>query len=133
LTSRSTGTAKIPSISPEGYISRDFALREKQKLWPNVWQVACREEEIPSPGDYHTYDIADELIILVRARSGAIMAYHNVCPHRGRQLVEGCGKASQFRCRYHVHSRACTKLRPNPVQEMAIINFHQWLDRYLEL
>jgi phenylpropionate dioxygenase-like ring-hydroxylating dioxygenase large terminal subunit len=101
LTSRSTGTAKIPSISPESYISRDFALREKRKLWPNVWQVACREEEIPAPGDYLTYEIADESIILVRSRSGAIMAYHNVCSHRGRQLVEGCGKASQFRCRYH--------------------------------
>jgi hypothetical protein len=67
LTSRSTGTAKIPSIKPEGYISGYFALREKRRRWPNLWQAARREEGIPSRGDYHTYDIADESISLARA------------------------------------------------------------------
>ena len=88
-------------ISCENYISRDVLQREKEKLWPKVWQVAGRAEEIPEPGDFITYDIADESIIVVRTRDGAIKAHHNVCPHRGRQLTEGCGHASQFRCRYH--------------------------------
>ena len=92
---------EAPRISRENYISRDVLQKEKDKLWPKVWQVAGRSEEIPQPGDFITYDVADESIIVVRARDGAIMAYHNVCPHRGRQLTEGCGRASQFRCRYH--------------------------------
>ena len=91
----------IPTISPDRYISRDFLQREKERLWPRVWQIACREEEILSPGDFVTYEIADELIIVARTNSGQIVAYHNVCPHRGRRLAKGCGRASQFRCGYH--------------------------------
>jgi phenylpropionate dioxygenase-like ring-hydroxylating dioxygenase large terminal subunit len=93
-------TGLTPKISPENYLSRAFAAQEKKNLWPNVWQVACREEEIQNIGDYITYDVADESIVVARAARG-IVAYHNVCPHRGRALADGCGRASQFRCRYH--------------------------------
>lgn len=88
-------------MSPDNYISRDFVEKEKRNLWPKVWQVACRLEEIPNPGDYVVYEIADESIIVARNKAGQVVAYHNVCPHRGRQLTEGCGRASQFRCKYH--------------------------------
>jgi len=90
-----------PRISRDAYLSRDLLQKEKDVLWPQVWQVAGRIEEIPNPGDFITYDIADDSIIVVRSQDGLIKAYHNVCPHRGRQLAEGCGHASQFRCRYH--------------------------------
>lgn len=93
--------ATPPRIGRDAYLSLDVLKKEKDALWPKVWQVAGRVEEIPNPGDFITYDIADDSIIVVRARDGQIKAYHNVCPHRGRQLTEGCGHASQFRCRYH--------------------------------
>lgn len=91
----------LRTIAREDYTSQKFLGREKDKLWPNVWQVACREEEIAVPGDYVTYDIGDESIIVARTKSNEIIAYHNVCPHRGRRLVSGCGTVSQFRCGYH--------------------------------
>lgn len=89
------------AISKENYLSPEFLRREKERLWPKVWQVACRLEEIPQIGDFVTYDVADESLIVVRTAADCIKAYHNVCPHRGRQLTEGCGRANQFRCRYH--------------------------------
>jgi len=95
------GDGDAPRISRENYISQDFLAAEKEHLWPRVWQVAGREEEIPNAGDYLTYDVADESIIVVRTKSGEIRAYHNACPHRGRALTEGCGRASQFRCKFH--------------------------------
>ena len=101
MASRLKPETAAPRISRENYISRDVLQREKEKVWPKVWQVVGRAEEIPEPGDFITYDIADESIIVVRTRDGTIKAHHNVCPHRGRQLTEGCGHASQFRCRYH--------------------------------
>ncbi|HEX7854622.1 MAG TPA: aromatic ring-hydroxylating dioxygenase subunit alpha [Sphingobium sp.] len=91
----------LPGINAEDYISRDFLDQEKRKLWPKVWQIACREEEIAHPGEFVTYDIGDDSIIVTRTKSGEILAYHNVCPHRGRRLASGCGKANQFRCSYH--------------------------------
>ncbi len=92
---------RVARVARENYISRDFLLREKENLWPRVWQVACRAEELKKPGDYVVYDIADESIIVARNKQGALVAYHNVCPHRGRQLAEGCGHISQYRCKFH--------------------------------
>ena len=33
------------------WISRDFHEQEKEKLWPKVWQMACREEDIAEIGE----------------------------------------------------------------------------------
>ena len=91
---------QLITIQPEAYVSPDFLGLEKERLWPKVWQVACREEEIANVGDYTVYEVADESIIVARTKDG-INAFHNVCPHRGRQIMEGCGHAINFRCPYH--------------------------------
>lgn len=88
-------------VPKEAYYSRDFAKLEAERLWPYVWQLACRLEEIPNVGDYVTYDIVDESIIIVRTDKATIKAHHNVCPHRARRLTHGCGNAQHFVCRFH--------------------------------
>lgn len=85
----------------EAYISRDYARAEKELLWDKVWQIACREEELPEVGDYVTYDILDSSAIVVRSDPETITAFRNACRHRGRRLTNGCGKAELFRCQYH--------------------------------
>ena len=75
-------------IGNEAYLSADYARAEADKLWAKVWQVACREEEIEAVGDYVTYDIGEESIIVVRVADDRIAAYFNVCQHRGRRLTE---------------------------------------------
>lgn len=89
------------TIPVEAYISADYARAEEHKLWGKAWQVACREEEIPRVGDFVTYDIMNQSVIVVRTAEDEIRAYHNTCQHRGRQLVAGCGHAQQFVCRFH--------------------------------
>src|ERR1700751_1865845 len=32
-------------VPAEAYVSRDWLRLEKERLWPKVWQMACREEE----------------------------------------------------------------------------------------
>jgi phenylpropionate dioxygenase-like ring-hydroxylating dioxygenase large terminal subunit len=88
-------------VPVDAYISPEYVRLEKERLWPRIWQMACREEEIPQPGDFYTYDIADESITVVRKQDGTIAAYHNVCPHRGRRLTSGCGRMGKFHCKYH--------------------------------
>lgn len=88
-------------IPIEAYVSQDYARAENEKLWGKVWQIACREEELKKVGDYVTYDILDELIIVTRTAPDAISAYYNVCPHRGRRITKGCGHAKRFHCRFH--------------------------------
>lgn len=88
------------SVSVERYRSREFHELEMQKLWPRVWQMACREEEIPEVGDYTLYEIGRYSIILVRTREG-VRAHHNVCRHRGRRLCDFAGHAASFICPFH--------------------------------
>ncbi|MBV9509632.1 MAG: aromatic ring-hydroxylating dioxygenase subunit alpha [Caulobacteraceae bacterium] len=95
------GQVREDYIPAADYISPEFFAREKAGLWPRVWQMACREEEIPKVGDYYTYDILDDSVIVVRTGPDAFAAYYNVCPHRGRRLTGGCGHTGRFHCRFH--------------------------------
>jgi phenylpropionate dioxygenase-like ring-hydroxylating dioxygenase large terminal subunit len=95
-------SSTTPVVIPtEAYTSEAYARAENDRLWGKVWQAACRVEEIPKVGDYVTYEILDESIIVVRTAADRIQAFYNVCLHRGRRLTEGCGHTAQFYCRFH--------------------------------
>lgn len=94
-------TDRPVALGTEPYFSEAYARAENEKLWGKVWQLACREEEIEKVGDYVTYDILGESIIVIRTAPDRIAAYYNACQHRGRRLTEGCGRAQKFVCRFH--------------------------------
>lgn len=96
------------TFSVEPYISREYAAAESDKLWPKVWQHAGRVEELANVGDFLTYDIGDDSILVVRAAADTLKAYHNVCSHRGRRLVDtpagahsAHGNKHAFICGFH--------------------------------
>jgi phenylpropionate dioxygenase-like ring-hydroxylating dioxygenase large terminal subunit len=62
------------AVVRESYHSPDYLRREYQRLWPRVWQSVCREEELVETGDYITYEIGDESIIVMRSTSGELRA-----------------------------------------------------------
>jgi phenylpropionate dioxygenase-like ring-hydroxylating dioxygenase large terminal subunit len=74
---------------------------EVEKVWKKVWQMACREEDIPRVGDTFVYDIVDLSILIVRSGPREIKAFFNQCLHRGRQLRSHNGRVSQLRCPFH--------------------------------
>ncbi|VBA39480.1 Anthranilate 1,2-dioxygenase large subunit [Mycobacterium innocens] len=88
-------------IPKQRFYDPEFYALEAAMLWPRVWQMACRLEEIPKPGDYVEYQILDESIIVVRAAGDDVRAYHNACRHRGVKLVEGNGSRRTFVCPFH--------------------------------
>jgi nitrite reductase/ring-hydroxylating ferredoxin subunit len=85
------------------YIGRQYFETEMRKLWPNVWQWACREENVSTPGDYVVYDIGPYSLIVVRDESGDIRAYYNSCLHRGTKLKPSPseGWSPSFTCQFH--------------------------------
>jgi len=90
-------------VPKDRWVGEDIARLERERLWPRIWHIACREEEIPRVGDYITYEILDESIIVVRSSEDTISAYYNVCQHRGRRLVnpgKGFSKGG-FLCNFH--------------------------------
>jgi phenylpropionate dioxygenase-like ring-hydroxylating dioxygenase large terminal subunit len=83
------------------YTSEDFARLEREKLWPNVWQFAARDEDLPEAGDYVVYENAGRSYLISRQEDGSVRAFHNVCLHRGRKLKTGAGTSDQFQCPFH--------------------------------
>ncbi len=99
---RLTNPIDLPEVKVpvSQYTSREFHDLEMERLWPRVWQMACREEEIPEVGDHIVYEIGNYSIIVVRTDAG-IKAHHNACLHRGRRLRDRDGSVDQFACPFH--------------------------------
>ena len=86
----------------ERYYDPDFFRLEAEQLWPRVWQMACRLEEIPAPGDFVEYEILDQSVIVLRTDDMDVVAFQNACRHRGVKVVEGRGSAAAgFTCPFH--------------------------------
>ncbi len=100
LTLESPYESDLTSVPVARYADPAFHELEMEKLWPRVWQMACREEEIPTVGDYIIYEIGRFSILVVRTSDG-IKAHHNVCRHRGRRLKDFDGHAANFICPFH--------------------------------
>jgi phenylpropionate dioxygenase-like ring-hydroxylating dioxygenase large terminal subunit len=112
ITAADLAAEKAATYGTEAFLSAEYAALEKERLWPRVWQMAGRVEDIPRVGDFFTYDICDDSILIVRVAEGegadCLRAYYNVCAHRGRQLVDvpadqnGVrGNARNFICAFH--------------------------------
>jgi nitrite reductase/ring-hydroxylating ferredoxin subunit len=103
-------TAKVPfqitdpeRIPAPRYFDEEFYKLECERLWPHVWQMACRLEQIPTVGDWTEYKILDKSVIVVRTKQG-VKAFHNACRHRGVPLANGGHGNCQpqgFICPFH--------------------------------
>jgi phenylpropionate dioxygenase-like ring-hydroxylating dioxygenase large terminal subunit len=86
----------------ERYYDPDFYGMEADLLWPRVWQMACRLEEIPRPDDFVEYQFLDQSVVVVRTDDLGVQAFQNTCRHRGVRIVEGRGRCeSGFTCPFH--------------------------------
>jgi len=94
---------EIPDRIPkERYYDPAFYRLEAEHLWPRVWQMACRLEEIPEPDDFVEYEILDQSIIVVRTADDEVRAFQNACRHRGVKVAVDRGTcAGGFTCPFH--------------------------------
>jgi phenylpropionate dioxygenase-like ring-hydroxylating dioxygenase large terminal subunit len=84
------------------YYDPEFYALECERLWPRVWQMACRLEEIPRRGDFVVYEILDQSVIVTRVDEKTVKAYHNACRHRGVRLARDRGSCPDgFVCPFH--------------------------------
>jgi phenylpropionate dioxygenase-like ring-hydroxylating dioxygenase large terminal subunit len=89
-------------IPKSRYTSADYARLEWERMWTRVWLMAGRESDAPEPGDYFTFEIGPESVLVIRQADGSLAARYNVCMHRGNRLREpGRGHAERFSCLFH--------------------------------
>ena len=92
------GYERIPK--PRDISRRSLAAAQKF-LWPRVWLLAGFEADLEAPGDYATCEVGRESVVAVRQADGDIRAYHNVCRHRGAQLIGTRCTRRSITCPYH--------------------------------
>lgn len=83
------------------YHREDFFRFEKEVVFGREWLCVGREDQVPEPGDFRVIEIADEPLLVVRDKAGAVRVMSAVCQHRGMQLAEGSGNCQRLRCPYH--------------------------------
>ena len=84
------------------YTDPDYHRLEARKLFARTWTCVGVGADIPEPGDILPVMAAGSPIVLVRDKAHAVNAFHNVCSHRGVQLVaEPESRKPVLRCPYH--------------------------------
>ncbi|MFO7591058.1 MAG: aromatic ring-hydroxylating dioxygenase subunit alpha [Acidimicrobiia bacterium] len=101
LRERSRAPLGTAPVDRSRYTSYDWHRLEVERLWRRVWQMGCREEDIPEVGDHLVYDIVDDSLIIVRTAADEIRAFHNSCLHRGTTLCAESGNSRSFACPFH--------------------------------
>lgn len=91
----------IARVPRDQYRSADFAALEMERLWPRVWQFACREEQIPEVGDYVLYESPGASLIIMRSGPDEIKAFYNSCLHRGMRLCAEDSSVRKLTCPFH--------------------------------
>jgi phenylpropionate dioxygenase-like ring-hydroxylating dioxygenase large terminal subunit len=89
-------------LEPRFYTDDEVFALERERVFAGSWIPVCRIEDLARPGDYVTYDLAGDPIVVTRTRDGRLAAMANVCRHRNMVIVTGSGNASALQCPYHL-------------------------------
>lgn len=100
-----------PDPKPEGnarldrehYGGQRTMAREWDGMWQKVWLLAGLEQDVEEAGDFFTFDIGSESILVARTAKGELRAYYNVCQHRGNklQMLPLGSVGDRHTCPYH--------------------------------
>jgi choline monooxygenase len=94
-------------LTPAFYTSDEFLKIEREELFIRDWVCVGHVSEVANPGDFFTFIIADEPLLVTRATDGQVRVLSNVCRHRANLVAHGRGNAKRFVCGYHAWAYAC--------------------------
>lgn len=94
--------ARASTIPGPWYTDTRIAELERERVFGRTWQVVGRLDQVASPGQYLTAEIAGEPILVAHGNDGVLRAFYNVCRHHATAVAwEAEGQAANFRCPYH--------------------------------
>lgn len=102
-----TQHAKLPDtprqlLPRDAYLSEEWLARERRDLFGRTWAFAGTVHDIAHVGDVRPVRAGDHRLIVVRDAEGGLRGFHNLCRHRGAELVETCGNVGKsIMCPYH--------------------------------
>ncbi len=89
-------------LANEAYTSRDFWDRERECVVAPSWAAVGFCGDLPASGCVVPVSFMGLPLFMVRDHNGCARVFHNVCSHRGMQLVcEATEVGLMIRCPYH--------------------------------
>src|SRR6266545_943532 len=96
-----TSLGQSAGLPPELYRRADVLELERERVFAREWLCPGLAADVPNPGDYITFSINDQPVLVVRSLDGEIRSFSNVCRHRMMRLVEDRGSCKTVVCPYH--------------------------------
>jgi choline monooxygenase len=93
--------AHASTLSAPLYFSPETFEQEKARIFSTTWQVVGHVRQAANPGDYFTFELVGEPLLVVRGEDRQLRCFYNVCRHRAGNPASGCGNRKLFRCGYH--------------------------------
>jgi len=93
--------ARASTLPAARYHSQPIFDEERTRIFSSSWQVVGHVHQVANPGDYFTFDLMGEPLLVVRGDDGVLRCFYNVCRHRAGNPASGCGNRRIFRCGYH--------------------------------
>ena len=94
-----TESAALPN---RAYTSHDDWLKERDTVIAQTWAGLGFSNDIAEPGSVYPVTFMGLPLVMARDQHGRARVFHNVCRHRGMQLVVEAGDAGLvIRCPYH--------------------------------
>ena len=92
-------SAALPN---QAYTEHDEWLKERDQVMAKTWAGLGFSRDINQPGSVCPVTFMGLPLVMVRDQHGKARVFHNVCRHRGMQLVAESGDAGlTIRCPYH--------------------------------
>src|SRR6202167_1527716 len=93
--------ARASTLPAPLYFNAATFEEEKATVFSTTWQVVGHVHQAAEPGDYFTFDLIGEPLLIVRGDDGVLRGFYNVCRHRAGNPATDCGNRKLFRCGYH--------------------------------
>jgi Rieske 2Fe-2S family protein len=93
----------IATLPGDHYTDPEVFALEQERIFESMWFCAARASELARPGQFRTYQVGRESVLISRSRDGSIRAFLNICRHRGAKLctAESGEVKRAFQCPYH--------------------------------
>jgi len=84
------------------YVDPKVLEGEKKNIFYKNWIMVGHTSQVEKVGDFFTFDLAGEPIIITRGKDEKLHAFFNICPHRGAKVERTEeGNKKIFQCIYH--------------------------------
>lgn len=103
MTLANVPSSLISTLPGHHYTDPQTFAVEQERIFEAMWFCVARASDLASAGQFRTYQVGRESVLVSRSRDGSVRAFLNICRHRGAKLcTQTSGQVKRaFQCPYH--------------------------------